>query len=379
MIHQIQPFLGEEEAKAAYDVVKSTWLTEGTKTTEYEEAIRKYTDYNCSLALSNWTDGLILCSETIKRYAAKFQKREIKTIIVPNLTFVASFNAPYFSGLRPFVLDVDKKSGQLDPNKCEDFLKKYTGKAKSSWPKIDAIMLVDLYGSCPDLDAFDQLAKKYDVFIIEDAAQALGVFYKGRHVGAYCINSVGGFSLYGNKENCAGEGGVFVTMHYDFMQIASTLKAHGGSKRGTFEHETVGFNFRIDDIRSAIAIEQLKKLDHIKNSKRIICELYQKELALSDSCIFPEKNKDIESNNWFFNLILFDRKDIQEKFFKNDIETRRIFKPLHMQECYKRMKENFVDTSYENSEYLYEHGLSFPTHPNLTISEVLKVIEAFKK
>jgi dTDP-4-amino-4,6-dideoxygalactose transaminase/intein/homing endonuclease len=189
MIKQIQPFIGEEEARAAYETILSTQLSEGPKTEEFEKRIREYTGYKYAIAVSNWTDGLILCIETMKRVHRKLFGRELHTIIIPDITFVASLNAAIFCGLKPIILDVDENF-QLDPNRCESILRDYN---------VDCIMPVDLYGGCPDLEAFQMLSKKYNVSIIEDVAQAMGAKYNNRHLGAYCNNSIGGFSFYANK------------------------------------------------------------------------------------------------------------------------------------------------------------------------------------
>jgi len=376
MIKQIQPFVGKEEAQAAYDAVINSYLSEGIKTKEYEDRIKEYTGYKYALAVSNWTDGLILCVETLKRKHEKLFGRKLKNIIVPNLTFVASFNAPYFCQVKPLVVDVDYETGQLDPNHCEKILKKHKD--------ISSIMLVDLYGSCPDLDAFNELSKKYNVSIIEDAAQAMGVLYKGKHVGAYCENSVGGFSLYANKMQTCGEGGVFVTNNEELYELANKLKQHGG-KKGSFDNEEIGFNFRMDDIRSSIAIEQLKKLDKILDIKKEINDFYREiyndiKESVDYINIFPKQNKDIKQNYWFSNIRFpqwtfmepYDGINIQKFLTKNDVETRRFFTPLSLQQCYKNKKDSFID-DYTNSEKLYRTCLSMPSHADLTIKDLYHI------
>lgn len=369
MIKQIQPFIGKEEADAVYETIMSTQLSEGPKTAELEKQISNITGYY-SIAVSNWTDGLILCIETLKKHRKLGQSSQI---IIPNLTFVASINSALFCGLKPVVLDVDL-NGQLDPNVVEDCLKKNKD--------IEAIMLVDLYGSCPNLNAFNELSKKYNVSIIEDAAQAFGTYYSTKavgndyysytHVGAYCDNSVGGFSFYGNKQLTCAEGGAFVTKNREYYTTALALKQHGSLTRGTFRHEYTGLNFRIDDVRSTILLEQLKKKRIIFSSKKMIHDFYQ-TMFKDEVEMFPKKSNDIQQNYWFSNIITESPTMLKNFLKEHDIECRDCFLPLNRQECYRNF--DFAKNVYPNSEYIYNHMLSLPSHPLLQVSDLAKVAD----
>lgn len=367
MIKQIQPYIGKEEAKAVYETIMSTQLSEGPKTAELEKQISNITGYY-SIAVSNWTDGLILCIETLKRHKRIFNNSKI---IIPNLTFVASLNSALFCSLIPVVLDVDINSGQIDPNLVEDYIRKNND--------VKAIMLVDLYGSCPNLDAFNEISKKYDIAIIEDAAQAFGVYFRKssqhsyKHIGAYCDDSVGGFSFYANKQLTCGEGGVFVTKNKQYYETALSIKQHGSLTRGTFKHENIGLNYRLDDVRATILLEQIKKMKIIFDSKKVIHDYYS--LITNDMIkMFPEETINIKQNYWFSNIFVSNNIIINQlKNFlnENEIETRDCFLPLSKQECYKNL--NFYNKSYPNSEYIYNHLLSLPSHPLLSISEIVKI------
>lgn len=380
MIKQIQPLIGKEEAQAVYDTIMSTQLTEGPKTEELEKKICEYTGYKHAIAVSNWTDGLMLCVKTLQFH----RKITGLGIIIPNLTFVASANAPFWCDMRPHVLDVNE-DGQLDANVVEDYLKIAN---KMFTNKVHAIMLVDLYGSCPELDDFNTLAKKYDVSIIEDAAQAFGVCYKGKHVGAYCDDSIGGFSFYGNKQIVCGEGGVLVTNNSDYYNMALALKQHGSLSRGTFTHEHVGFNFRFDDVRATILLEQLKKAPRIMNGKKLIHDYYQDKLQFNGKELFemfPKENKNIIQNYWFSNIligdVLHDCDGLQKFLKESEIETRRMFKPLHQQKCYSGMDmfATKINTfkhqlrQFPISEKIYRQGLSLPSHLLLTVDDLTKI------
>jgi dTDP-4-amino-4,6-dideoxygalactose transaminase len=369
IIKQIQPFIGKEEADAVYETVLSTQLSEGPKTAELEKQISNTTGYY-SMAVSNWTDGLILCIETLKKHKKLVHSSQI---IIPNLTFVASINSALFCGLKPIVLDVDL-NGQLDPNIVEDCLKKNKD--------IEAIMLVDLYGSCPDLDAFNDLSKKYNVSIIEDAAQAFGTYYGTKniensyyayqHVGAYCDNSIGGFSFYSNKQLACGEGGIFVTKNREYYNTALAIKQHGSLTRGTFRHEYTGLNFRIDDVRSTILLEQLKKKRIIFSSKKMIHDFYQ-SMFEDELEMFPHESNNIKQNYWFSNILIESPTKLKNFLREHDIECRDCFLPLNRQECYKDF--DFAKNVYPNSDYLYNHMLSLPSHPLLQVSDLAKVAD----
>ncbi len=363
MIKQIQPFIGKEEADAVYETIMSTQLSEGPKTAELEKQISDITGYY-STAISNWTDGLILCIQTLIKHRKLGRPSQI---IIPNLTFVASVNSALFCGLKPVILDVDL-NGQLDPNITEDCLKKNKD--------VEAIMLVDLYGSCPNFDAFNNLAKKYNVSIIEDAAQAFGTYYSGRHIGAYCDDSVGGFSFYANKQLTCGEGAAFVTKNKEYFDTALALKQHGSLTRGIFRHEYTGLNFRIDDVRSTILLEQLKKKRIIFSSKKMIHDFYQATLK-EEVEMFPREQNNIQQNYWFSNIIVESPTRLKNFLKEHDIECRDCFLPLNRQECYRNF--DFAKNVYPNSEYIYNHMLSLPSHPLLQVSDLAKVADLIKQ
>ena len=184
--------------------------------------------------------------------------KEEDEIIVPNMTFIASSNAVIFARAKPVLCDID-------PNRlcvsAEQIEKVITNKTK-------AIMPVHLYGRSCDMDPIMNLAKKYNLKIIEDAAQWVGVLYKGRHVGTF--GEIGTLSFYANKTITCGEGGIVLTNDDNIKDHCYKMKNHGRSKKGTFIHESIGFNFAFTEMQAAIGISQLKKLNRIISKKEKI-------------------------------------------------------------------------------------------------------------
>jgi dTDP-4-amino-4,6-dideoxygalactose transaminase len=251
-----KPLLGEEEQAAVQRVLESGVLAQGPRVAEFERAFAAFVGTRHAIATSNGTTAL---------HAALLAHGigPGDEVITTPFTFIASVNSILYSGARPVFVDIDE-SFNLDPNQIEAAIT----------PRTRAIMPVHLYGQPADMDAIGQIARAYDLAIVEDACQAHGAEYAGKRVGGF---GTGCFSFYATKNMTTGEGGMITTDDDDIAQRARQIISHGMKVR--YYHEILGYNYRMTDLAAAIGIEQLKKLPEFNAQRVKNAELYNQQLA----------------------------------------------------------------------------------------------------
>lgn len=356
MIAQVEPWIDEDELIEVTEVVRSTWLTEAEKTVQFEQKFAILTQTRHAIAVNNATGGLFVCLKA-------FNIGLGDEVIVPSLTFVATINAVIMAGATPVLADVDVDSFNLS---IEQVKKVITSKTK-------AIMPVHLYGQSCDLDKYRQLADEYGLYLIEDAAQAVGTVYKGKPVGG--IGDIACFSFFGNKTMTTGQGGMLVTNNDEVAKRCYVLKNHGRTARGTFEHEFIGFNFCFSELQAAIGLAQLCKLDRIIARKKAIQERYKKKLADLSELRFPIAEAHGEPMPWFSNIIIENPVKLAADLQTKEIQTRRFFPPIHKQPCYRGRFTGL----YPNAEHIYASSLSLPSGVMLTDEQIDFVAQAIRE
>lgn len=356
-IIQIEPWIDEAELHQLKRVIDSTFLTEHKLTREFEEAVASYTKSKYVVAFSN--GSMALYAGILALGIGPGDE-----VIVPNFTFVASSNAVILAGAKPVFCEVDEKTFCIDPTLIEALIT----------PRTKAIMPVHLYGQSADVPSVINIAKKYNLKVIEDAAQAIGVLWEGEHVGLKSDLSI--ISFYGNKTITCGEGGVIMTQDKAIAEKVYRLKNHGRSKRGMFVHEEIGYNFSITEMQSAIGIAQMHKLPAIIERKQNIFEKYVTELANIEGLYPVEIDKRCSPVFWFTSFLTPQRAGLEAHLKKFNIQTRQFFCPLHLQPCYQDMFNTNVN--FPISTQIYEQGISLPSAYNLTESEQDFVIEKIK-
>ncbi len=237
-IPQTEPWIDGTELKQLEEVIASTFITEYKKTEEFLESIRGLTGSEYAIAISNGTLSLVasLLCEGIG---------EGDEVIVPDLTFIATSNAVRLVGATPVFCDVMRTTGCLDIDACEALVNTNT----------KAVIPVHLYGQSVEMDELGAVTSRYNISIIEDAAESLGVFYKGRHTGTF--DEYGIFSFFGTKLITCGEGGIVLTKSAENHKKLYRIKDHGRDRKGIFVHEQVGYNFCFTDLQAAIGVAQL--------------------------------------------------------------------------------------------------------------------------
>lgn len=361
MIIQIEPWIDDEELEQLKRVVHNTFVTEHELTKEFESLIKDLTGSKYAVAITNGTAALYCCLKALDIGLGD-------EVIVPDMTFIASSNAVLMANARPILCDINHKTLCIDPNKIEELIT----------PQTKAIMPVHLYGQSADMDAIMKIADKYNIKVIEDAAQGVGVKFNGKHVGSF--GEMGILSFYGNKTITCGEGGVVLTDSEDLRNKVYQLKNHGRLTKGTFSHESVGFNFCFTEMQAAIGISQLNKLSRIIERKREIHQKYCEKLSsLKFKIPIQDRLHPIELDPrtdpvwWFTSFLTRDKKELKEFLFKKDIQTREFFYPLHMQPCYNNMR---FEGDFSVSKSMFSQGISLPSSYHLTEKDQDYVIDS---
>jgi len=360
-IPQIEPWIDNNELKHLKRVIDSTYVVEHELTKEFEGIVRNHTGSKHAIAMTNGTMALYSCLLALGLESGD-------EVIVPNLTFIASSNAVLMANGVPVLCEVTKDTLCLDPEELEKCITK----------KTKVIMPVHLYGQSADMDKIIEIAKKYNLKVLEDAAQGVGVFLNDKHVGTF--GDCGILSYYGNKTITCGEGGVVLTNDDEIAKKCYRLKNHGRDRKGIFEHEHIGYNFSFTEMQAAIGISQMEKLEKIIERKNICHQKYKKELSGVGDLKFFDFNKSIRPVHWFTSLLTSYKTELSDYLLEKGIQTRFFFYPLNLQPCYK----GIIDTSgsFDVSEEMYGRGLSLPSSYNLTDDEqdyIIKNIKNFFK
>ena len=289
-------------------------------------------------------------------------------VIVPNMTFIASANAVLMAGAIPVLCDVYKNTFCIDVEEAEQLINK----------KTKAIMPVHLYGQSADMAKIQSLSEKYNIRVIEDAAQGVGVKFSGKHVGTF--GDVGILSYYGNKTITTGEGGMVITDDKNIAEKCYRLKNHGRINKGTFIHDEIGFNFSFTEMQAALGIAQMKKLPKVISKKKKIYDTYMRELqhlsGLAPAFIDPRTSPVY----WFTSFLCENIEEFSDYLLKHKIQTRRFFYPLHQQPCYKKSTAKVrMHSKYPISEMIFNMGISFPSSYNLKEDQQIEIIKRIKE
>ena len=354
-ILQIYPWINNRELYYLKKVIKSTFVTENNFTDKFEEQFKKLTKAKYAIAINNWTMGLFACIKSLDIGPGD-------EVIVPDMTFIASSNAVLLSGAKVVLCDINPETLCIDTNKIKPLINSRT----------KAIMPVHLYGNSCDLDEIKKLKKKKNFYIIEDAAQAVGVKYKDKHVGT--IGDVGGFSFYGNKLITTGEGGMIVTNNKKIYNNIYAFKNHGRKKKGIFIHNKIGYNFMFTELQAAMGLAQLEKLKKIISLKLQIYKKFKTALNSIENITFIKATQGSNQIHWFTNILSKNNKLINY-LKKRKIQTRRAFFPLHLQPCYKHEKRVIKKNKYPNSVKVYKNLISLPSAAQLENNDLNYIIK----
>lgn len=352
------PLLNGNELAYVTDCIKSSWISsQGKYVREFEKVFQDYHGGMPALAVSNGTVALHLALDALGI-------TEGDEVLVADLTFAASVNSILYTGATPVLIDIEMDTWNIDLKKAE---KKLTAKTK-------AIMLVHLYGNPCDIDEVVAFANKNNLLIIEDCAEALGSYYKGKPVGIFGDAST--YSFFGNKTITTGEGGMVVFKNSEVAEKAAMLRDHGMQKTKRYWHSIIGYNYRLTNIQAAIGVAQFERLEEFLAVKRHIAQTYNQSLAKYTFFQIPAEKKDTTNSFWLYTFLVnesapFSRDEFIEYLMNQGIETRPVFFPMHQMPPYV----NFgIPHDLEVSIRVSKSGMSLPSSTNLTEIELAHVV-----
>lgn len=356
-VPQVMPFVGREEIANLTQVINNKWLTEGPFSKDFIAKIKNYTGAPYAVLANNGTLGLFL-----SLLASNIGPGD--EVIVPDLTFIASATSVMFCGAKPVFVDVEADTWNIDTTLIEQAITERT----------KAIMPVHLYGQSADMGPVLELARRYNLKIIEDAAQGYGVFYKGTHTGV--LGDVGVISFFADKTITSGEGAVILTHDQDVFNRLSYLRNQGRLNSGTFIHPFLGMNFRLTDLQAAIGVAQIEKFPMIVNKRLENYQRYQMQLEGIPGLKFLAIRGFSNLVPFRFNLIVDDLAGLITHLENNRIQTRGVFFPLHRQPCLQQVC--MEGQEFPNADYASAHGLSLPVYNDLTIEQIDYVCSTIK-
>ena len=346
------PFLDEYEIELLNECIISGWVSSGGPfVKKFESLVAEHTGTKYAVSCSSGTSGLHLA----------LLANDIgpgDEVIVPTLTFIATANAVRYTGAKPVFVDSDINTWNIDPKLIKDSI---TSKTK-------AIMAVHLYGLPADMDSINQIAKDYNLLVIEDASEAQGAKYKNKMVGSLADMAV--FSFFGNKIITTGEGGMIVTNDKYLAEKCRLLRDHGMSKERRYWHQVLGYNYRMTNMQAALGVAQMGKIEKIIEKKKQIAKEYKEILGHSKGVIFPAEINFTENVFWLFTILI--KKDIlgisanelMQLMQKHKIDTRPVFPPIHTQPIYNDGK------NLQIAEKIHSMGITLPSSYNLKSKDI---------
>lgn len=357
MIPIAKPILGKEEKKNAMEAIDSGWLSNGEFVGRFEDRFSSYCGRKTGIAVSNGTAALHLALKALGIGPGD-------EVIVPALSFIAVANSVYYCGAKPVFCDSDSEYWCISP---EEIKKKIT-------PKTKALIAAHLYGHPCDMKAIEEIAEKYNLKAVEDAAEAHGAECRGRKAGSF--GDVSCFSFFGNKMITTGEGGMCLTDNPKTAEIIAELRDHGMSREKKYWHNVIGFNYRMTNVQAAIGLAQCGRLESLLEKKRAIASKYSKFLKNSSGIILPREMRWAKSSFWLYSVAINSENKTTEKIARSlaesGIETRPFFNPISAMPPYRS------DERFPVAERLSARGLSLPTGPNITYKEIKFVADKLK-
>ncbi|ADQ81903.1 aminotransferase class I/II-fold pyridoxal phosphate-dependent enzyme [Riemerella anatipestifer] len=365
------PHMGGNEQKYINEAFAENWVAPlGPNVNQFEESIKTYLGQSVDVAaLSAGTAALHLALIIL---GVKMGDE----VICQSMTFSASANPIAYQGATPVFIDSEKETWNMCPLALEDAIKERLSKGKK--PK--AIIVVHLYGMPAKMDELMAVASKYEIPIIEDAAEALGSSYKGQKCGTFGEMSI--LSFNGNKIITTSGGGALLCQTSAQKEKAVFLSTQARDNAPHYQHSEIGYNYRMSNICAGIGCGQMEVLDERISQRRANHQFYIDLFKNIEGVeVFAEPSEDYFSNHWLSAVVIdaqkagFSREDLRLKFLEDNIESRPLWKPMHLQPV-------FAEAPYYGgrvAEQLFENGLCLPSGSNLTDADRQRISEVVYK
>lgn len=372
------PLIGDEEINEVVDTLKEGWITTGPKVKRFEDEFATFVGSQSAVALNSGTAAMHVALAALRVGPGD-------AVITTPITFCSSVHVIEQVGAKPILADVEPDTLNIDPNKIEYLLKRGTRNSKL---KMKALLPVHLYGHPCDMKAIMDIAKKYNLKVIEDAAHALPAKFSGNIIGT--IGDLTAFSFYSTKNITTAEGGI-LTGRSELIEEARLWSLHGMdcdawkrySSEGSWYYEVIrpGFKYNMPDVAAAIGIQQLRKLTQFQTRRKEIVSRYNQAFSQFEQLQIPVERAEVE-HSWHLYVIRLDlelmrinRNQFIEELKARNIGTSVHFIPVHLHPYY-RDKYGYKPDDFPVAYREYQRIVSLPIYPKMTNQDVEEVIEA---
>jgi dTDP-4-amino-4,6-dideoxygalactose transaminase len=349
------------EMQYVQEAFDTNWIAPlGENVNGFEEELAAKVGSKAAAALSSGTAAIHLALR-----AAGVGEGDI--VFCPTLTFSATANPIIYQNATPVFIDSNYETWNMCPKALEEAFEKY--------PEVKAVIVVHLYGLSADMDKIMEVCKKHNIVVIEDAAESLGGYYKGQHTGTF--GDYGIFSFNGNKIITTSGGGMLVSNNEERISKVRFWATQSRDQARHYQHSELGFNYRMSNVVAGIGRGQLKVLDQRVEKKKYIFEFYKRELSELEGVEFMPVNEWDEPNYWLSSMTLRGQVrpiNVMEVLEKENIESRPIWKPMHLQPFFE--KYDFVGTHV--SEQLFKNGVCLPSDTKMTDEDLERVVTIIK-
>jgi perosamine synthetase len=351
-----EPIVSDLAKKYVNDALDTSWISSAGKYIDkFESKFAKYLGVNYATTVSNGTAALHIALDVLG--VSKGDE-----VIIPDLTIISCAAAVRYLDAIPVFVDVKESTGNIDPQKIEAAITK----------KTKVIMVVDLYGHPADYKEINKIAKKYNLSILEDAAEAHGAEYYGQKAGS--LADIATFSFYANKIITTGEGGMVVTDKKDLIEKIKLKKNLSHKPGQRFFHEEIGYNYRMTNLQAALGLANLEDIDKYLNKKYKIAKFYNDRLKKYSFLKLPKQNEHVKSVYWMYTIELLknspiSRDDFMSKLKEKGVDTRTYFYPLHTMPALSDFVNN-NSNDFPIANKLSKNGFYIPSGLALTIEQM---------
>ncbi len=368
------PDITSIEKDAVLEILNTPNLSLGPKLPEFESVMANYAGVKYAAAMSSGTAVLHVITRGLEIGKGDYA-------LTTPFSFISTSNCLLFEEAEPIFVDIDENTYNIIPGEVERVYLSLPGEKRE---KVKAIAYVDVFGVPADGEGFEALAKKYNLHLIDDSAEALGSSYRGRKCGSF--GDAGLFAFYPNKQVTTGEGGVLVTNNEELAMLAKSLRNQGRDEgAGWLQHAQLGYNYRISDINCALGIAQMQRIDKLLTKRKKVKETYDhkmKELFEKGILIPQTIPPDCEVSPFVYVLRLADRftQEDRESLLKalrsKGIGCSNYFTPIHLQPHYQQLGWQYGDMPI--TEKVSERTVALPFFNNLKEEQIETVVQAVK-
>jgi perosamine synthetase len=365
------PDIIEKDIEVVVKVMKTRYLSIGPKVVEFEKMMGSFAGTKYAVAVNSGTSALHLIIRGMGIGGGDM-------VITTPFSFIASANCILFERARPLFVDIEEQTLNLDPDKTDEQLGKMS---QEELDKVKAMIVVDAFGQPADWDRFTEIARRYNLLLIEDSAEALGSEYKGRKCGSF--GEAGVFAFYPNKQITTGEGGILVTDDAELARLARSMRSQGRGESGEWlDHERLGYNYRMDELSSALGCSQMERIEEILDKRAKVAGMYGEKLAEVEEVQVPFIAPYVSRMSWFVYVVRLERGIDRNKVIKylneEGVQCKPYFTPIHLQPFYRKMF-GYKEGDFPVTEDVTGRTIALPFFNNLKEEQIDYVVEKLKE